>query len=92
MLNRYFAPYAEYTQRTKLSEEELRTALKRKCGHFFRNRKNLFSRDHFDLKKQLSRVYSDRESEFMTSLGRLLCGGHSFGLHYPKNLETRNNS
>jgi len=42
MLNRYFAPYAEYTLRTKLSEVELRTVLKQKCGCTFANSIKVF--------------------------------------------------
>ena len=42
MLNKYFAPYAGYTLRTKLSETELRVALNRECGFSFANWKKLF--------------------------------------------------
>jgi len=42
MLNKYFAPYAEYTLRTKLSGEELCAALERECGHSFTNLKKSF--------------------------------------------------
>ena len=43
MLERFFAPYAEYTLRTKLTEAELGAALKRECGHSFANWKKWIS-------------------------------------------------
>ncbi len=43
MLNKFFAPYAEYALRTKLSEAELRTSLQRECGRSSVNWKRGFS-------------------------------------------------
>ena len=87
MLNRYFAPYAEYTLRTKLSEEELHNALKQECGfcscvkkwiHAFRNEREtvpfqLLSRRKGIVLRPCCRGRNSARGEVHLSAGKASC-------------------